>query len=239
MEHRSRYFWFTAGHVIAAIKRLLADPTLAIKEVRLRDGLEMPDAFASALPIPLDPLSMAELDIDAEAASECGGFDFGVMRLSPFVFAGLMRNPGTKFLQAADARHVKWERVAGLYVIGAPGETVRRVNEIDVQFDVHCLPIQPVKDSPNGLPLLPISLNGRLLELGAAIRPLSNISGMSGGPVFAVEHRPRNRFGFRLVGIQSAWHCPTRHVWISPVAEMLELIEEQTSTRSKGRRRSA
>lgn len=223
MGHRDYFFWVTAGHVIHEIQALLANPKFRVKEARLRDGRPLSDKFASSVPVSIEADQM--LGIDAETEEEAFGLDFGILRLSPLVFAGLLSNPGTLFLPAEDSLGGGMEQAAGLYVIGAPGERVRRASSIDVQFEIHCLPVRLLSNAPAELRQFPRSLYGKLVDLGPDNDPMNSIVGMSGGPVFAVEYRTEEEFGFRLVGIQSSWHRPTRQIRVSSIVDVIRFID--------------
>lgn len=223
MGHRDYFFWVTAGHVIHEIQALLANPKFRVKEARLRDGRPLSDKFASSVPVSIEADKL--LGIDAETEEEALGLDFGILPLSPLVLAGLASNPGTLFLPAEDSLGGTIEHAAGLYVLGAPGERVKHVSSIDVQFEIHCLPAHLLSGAPPELRQLPGSLYGKLIDLGPDNNPMNSILGMSGGPVFAVEYRTDEEFGFRLVGIQSSWHRPTRQVRVSPIVDVIRCLD--------------
>jgi len=51
---------------------------------------------------------------------------------------------------------------------------------------------------------------------------LDDITGMSGGPVFALKVGPPMKY--RLVGVQSSWYAPSRSVAVCPAALFLDYL---------------
>jgi hypothetical protein len=222
LGHRDRYFWATAGHVIAELQSILRSDTLLLRQAWLRDGQPMENEDASSIPIALDLENMIALEVD-DPTDVLGGMDFGLMRLSPLVLEAIRRNPGASFLPAEDSLEQRaW---AGLYGIGTPAESVTYSTKRNVRFDIHCLPIEVLDSPPSEVDPVPMALYGRLLQLGDVNRKIASVEGMSGGPVFAVEPRSQVDYGFRLVGVQSAWHRSTRTMRISPIADIIRFID--------------
>lgn len=224
--HRNCPFWVTAGHVIDELKNLLGDDELSILEVRMLAGPPMAGNGSVGLPIALDRGSMGCIDHDVAVPGGGAGLDFGLIRMRPFFVDGLSRIPGVRWLDANDSKGFDPSHTDGLLVIGAPCEGVRADLANDVTLVVHCLPARLLPRAPEDLrPELPCAIYGQLLDETALSAPVREIRGMSGGPVVAVEQRTGGGFGFRVVGIQSAWVSSSRHVRISSIPHMLRAIE--------------
>ena len=222
LRHGDRYFWITAGHVIQRLREIMQDDRVRIREVRLRDGLPLHGLYESSLPIDLQSSPMFGLDCER---GEHAGLDFGMIGLSSFFVHGLASNPGTKFITSSSSGRLADVQAAGLYVMGTPSERVRQASAIDVETHIYCLPVSHIKRPSAGQPRLKRSIYGRLLGLGPPGFCIDNIDGMSGGPVFAVESRGADAYGFRLVGIQSAWHRPSRTVRMTPITDVFHFLE--------------
>lgn len=225
LVYRDQSFWMTAGHVITQLQEMTTDRGLHIQEVLMRDGHPPADMDASCLPIALDPASMFGIDLGQAEHDSDSGFDFGMLALRPIYAANLANNPGTTFFPAEDSMETA-RQSGGLYVIGAPCERVLKTNGTNLRLEVHCLPIKQLGQCPPHLSNCRHAIYGQLVQDGDDPIWIDSIKGMSGGPVFAVEHRAKGKFGFRLVGIQSAWHRPSRTVRISPVRAMLEAMDK-------------
>lgn len=228
-----KYFWVTAGHVINGINEIYNNKDIEVIEAGLRDGLCTGNYSSDLIPISTESLRSFALDADSPRFTNVGGIDLGLVELPSHVLRLIGKNPGAKFIDLRSNIEPDNKAIVGFFVIGVPGETVRRLNDVEWSVFTYFLPMRGRKTAPDGFRQLRAAWYGTLLSLGPPGSELAKIEGMSGGPVIAVERHAHDQYRFRIAGIQSSWRQPSRQVRWVPMTEVLNYIDREARSQQE------
>jgi hypothetical protein len=219
--------WVTAGHVVARIRELLANPKVQILRAGLLDGYETEDA--AAVPVALGDLPLFSAEPE---------FDFGAAGLREAYVAPILANPRFRPLTPAVWHNHERAQPEGYYIVGLPQEWVQ-VREVGTRtgellskatMGIACVPVErdPAPTSEQGeFWGHPGAFYGRLCPVhNDDGSPLKRIEGMSGGPVFSIERTQDGQFRYYLFGIQSAWLPCSRVIRAAPISQVADLIRQ-------------
>lgn len=200
---RNVWFLVTAGHILQQIGEQLQSGRRIFKS-RLLDGLTSRMGY----PIPFD------LDLSSVWYIDRDGYDYGLIPLQPF-FARSLIHGGIRPLTEKHWTHTQ-EPVDEYYLLGFPsqGQIITVTSNVDggkihVDYGSPLLPIQRVIIPPDKLKTpndrfyakVPITTGKHDHEE----TKLTDISGMSGGPIFALKRVGLNTLSYWIIAVQSSW----------------------------------
>ena len=218
-------FWLTARHILEEIERLREDRSINVERSRWVDSAT--GSVELGVPIDLG-------DIPSYRDPE---IDFGAIFIKPGYAAPLLASPGVEPLTPEAWFNHEKAHPEGYYVVGIPDELCEE-DEIGRTEDhriyqctgyVVCNPVEAVspegRSGNDGFWNHPGAFFGRVLEVTDDNgRPLTSITGMSGGPVLSIERTPEARLKYRLFGIQSAWLPQSRILRAEPISKVADII---------------
>jgi len=202
-------FWFlaTAGHVLAGINK-----RLSLGRRRIRS--QVIGGFASGARILSSPFELDKAHVQYEDAN---GADYGFILLHAFHVRGLIAD-GVEPL-----RQLHWTNIPDSMdqkiqhaLLGLPDQAQEvRMTEhngggrINLNIRIPSIPVYPAACPPevsvdNGKRFcaqVPVA-KGRFDDKSISV---TDIAGMSGGPIFAVRRRQDNSFQYWIRAIQSSW----------------------------------
>lgn len=197
-------FLITAGHVLEDIKKRLQSGRRILKS-RLLDGSS---GMTGSIPFELNQSKVFHRNIN--------GDDYDLIPLEAFYSRSLSQG----CIRPLTEKH--WRDIPdpadNYYLIGFPKQAqINKMTEninggkISVDLGSPLIPLQRVSSPPEALkqhvdrfyaevPIIPIPE-----EIGGEKSSLTDISGMSGGPIFGVKHIEQNRLRYWIIAIQSGW----------------------------------
>lgn len=200
------WFLITAGHILRDIETRIK-PRRRIVKARLIDSLQNSQNKES-IPFDFDDAPKAPIYRKEE------GIDYGIIMLRPG-YVRLLLAGGTR---AFDEK--EYENPPGkadkYFLLGFPSQArkidhTRREGGGNITIDIGCplVPIQPVDDPPAELQLteirfyakVPIIKGNRYAEDGK----MTDIEGMSGGPIIAVKKISSGEIRYWIIAVQSGW----------------------------------
>jgi hypothetical protein len=207
VQTKGLLIWMTAGHVLKKLNEIIELKEGCIK-ARWIDNCPNKDAQC----MPCDYPSLHPISVDVE------GYDFGIVLLRQ-----LYRDQLLKIKENMPLTQVHWSldddfKAQGYYLVGLPQEFTK-LEQIATSSEAHeyrssstivSVPLMreyPTthqaesefwkhKDNFYGK-VFPIRNDDGDL--------LTDISGMSGGPIFGVVKIDKSRFEYRLIAVQSCW----------------------------------
>lgn len=199
--------WMTAGHVMHDLDNLLRSSQVRGMRVTWHDNFPHKDAQN----IPCDYSSLHKIPIEMD------GYDFGLISLAGFHAAPIMH---ARENQPLTEHHWTIDGFVGEehYVVGSPHEfselrAVRSDGKIvdysasSESVSVPVTEIDPTIDGDeNDFWQHTDNFYGRIIQVHREDGTLlTDMSGMSGGPIFGVRDIDDKHFEYRLIAIQSAW----------------------------------
>lgn len=220
---RDIWFLVTAGHILRDIDtRLKAGRTIV--NSRLIDGLSSQESFP---PIPFmlgDTLQWYIFE---------NGLDYALIPLPPIIARQLIAGGVSALTEPAWTDMA--DSVDGYFLLGFPNQgadiTVTSngaKGNVQVRLGAPLLPIQRVDDPPDVLKCDTGRFYARVPKSagnvdGKSIK-LTDIKGMSGGPIFAVKRTDTNRSRYWLVAVQSGWAPKSRVLAACPIQPLVDAI---------------
>lgn len=220
---RDIWFLVTAGHILRDLDSRLKAGRRIVKS-RLIDGFASQESFP---PIPFmlgDALQWYVFE---------NGLDYALIPLPPTFARQLIAGGVSALTEPA------WTDMAdsldGYFLLGFPDQgadiTVtsnRAKGNVKVSLGMPLLPIQRVDDPPDVLkcdterfyarvPITAGNVDGKSITL-------TDIDGMSGGPIFAVKRTDTDRFRYWLVAVQSGWAPKSRVLAACPIQPLVDAI---------------
>jgi hypothetical protein len=226
-----RNFWFlvTAGHTLEDTQKRLQSGRRILKS-RLLDGTS---GMAGSIPFDLDLSKIFHIDRD--------GHDYGLIPLRPLFSQSLMQG-GIRPLTEKHWTDIP-EVAENYYLLGFPkqAQTVKVTSNNsggDIRIDFGCplLPLERISTPPEAIdsPVKRFYANVPIVsipkEIEAENSSLTDISGMSGGPIFGVKKIEQNRLRYWIVAIQSSWLPQSRTLaacFIKPFIDSVTKVLEQ------------
>lgn len=220
-----RHIWFlvTAGHILRDLDRRLQAGRRIVKS-RLIDGIASNKSFP-AIPFTLGDTPQWYVYND--------GLDYALIPLSPS-FALQLIAGGVSAL-SEDAWIDVPDSPDGYFLLGFPNQGAEisitshgNEGNVNVRLGTPLLPIQPVDDPPDVLKRgnerfyarVPISTG----QLDGKTVTLTDIDGMSGGPIFAVQQADEDRFQYWVIAVQSGWTEKSRVLAACPIQPLVDAI---------------
>ncbi len=225
MAVNDTWYLVTAGHVLAGIDK-------SVKQGKKLDGFYLVDSWSgrcrSDVPVPL-PFD----SLDKESVGNNDDIDYGIIRLPNLIRDNLMAN-GVEAI--TKEQWINQPAVCEFYwLLGTPTElkaqqTVRQFSssqpsmEDSVQLAAAMLRLEHVVDPPTELLKAHHRIYARFAEDTPQSRiPLSDIDGMSGGPLFGFK-RIDGRLKYWIVGVQSGWLKGKRTIAACPFEVFAEFV---------------
>lgn len=200
--------WMTAGHVLQSLNVLLQSEE--VRGIKARWIDDYPDKQANF--IPCDPSGLRPTPIDIE------GYDFGIVILRPLYAAQILKNKGKVPLTEAYWMVDDGFEAEGYYLVGFPKEftDLKQINEnskkVEFNSSATCVSVPLMKEDQTIHKLEgdfwqhENNFYGQVFPIrNDNGSPLTDISGMSGGPIFGVRRIDENKFEYRIIAIQSSW----------------------------------
>ena len=220
---RDVWFLITAGHVLRDVERRLKDGRQIVK-ARLVDGF----ATNETLPPIVFPFSDTP-----EWHVFSGGLDYALFPLRPLYALQLMEGGVVPLNEESwtDAP----EEPDAYYLLGFPDQaTDVSVNSrsdggvVNVSTGTPLLPVVRVTDPPDTMKLAAERFYAKVPVVAGSgdgrDTSLTDISGMSGGPVFAVAHEGKETLRYWVVAVQSSWLEDSRVLAACPIEPLVNGI---------------
>lgn len=201
IEHGDSWAVVTAGHIFSMLKE-------RAKAGAIFTQWQLDDSAVSSAP---QPPHFFALDIEKEVLflyDDVPGMDYAVFRLSELTRMGAEREgivPIRREQWCTDslAQFDTW------LLVGVPGETVKISREAKVQEKyIVTMKLDRVFSQPTNLNKTEFERLYAKIDfssIGDNGPKVTDIAGMSGGPVFGVRGTPTN-LQYRLIGVQSSWN---------------------------------
>lgn len=163
------------------------------------------------------------------------GRDYGFLRVSPLVYMNLKAN-GKRALTSGEWEILPDEEIESFCVVGVP-TVLRRVSQSDTatRVDKSCiyLEVLPLPKPPEEV-LKPFNrfyarIDVELVESETGTR-LSDIRGVSGGPVFAFRQSEDGSIRYWAIAIQSSWYPKLRIIAACPLIPYINWIRENDTS---------
>jgi len=158
------------------------------------------------------------------------GFDYAVVPIDTIYRMQLEAGGAAPLGKAAWGDHVaEYDQWA---LVGIPSETVAYDRETIITGGIVVMPLEPTEVPPESGPKIENRFYARLKDLGN----VADIDGMSGGPIFALW-KAKDRWEYKVVGVQSSWYRSARIIAASPFASLaaeLEALVESDRIRCQG-----
>lgn len=216
LEVRERWIFITAGHVVKLLDQAMSR---GAKFARWRlDDQAAGDRFkGAAVVVDFDVRDWAFID-DTELGLDYAAFPLRDLYRKQLVAGGAM-----------PLGRDTWGEVSEPYdqfaLVGIPLETVSKEGEFTLTGKLVLLPLEPC-DAPEDAERTPESkFYARIKDRGS----VSDIEGMSGGPVFGLWKR-EEAWRYKVLAVQSTWY-PNKGVTAScPIALLGEVLEDILSS---------
>lgn len=236
VEWKGRTLWFSAGHALEHIREAVDDERNERSELHLVDAFERKGAETVGIAFDVDRLF--------DMREPCG-LDFGFLPLSELAASALRANSEFQPFVLDEWRSPSITPSTGLVVAGYPtaenqsmvtertervesGGLLRTRETRHLRATLVCLPLsRPVSPRRLRHTGMKLAAGTEIVGLLTESDAISDITGISGGPVFAIR---RGRAGYRqldLYGLEVSWKESTRYVRIIPfesIAKALELL---------------
>lgn len=220
---RDIWFLVTAGHILRDL------------EGRLQAGRrilhsKLIDALASPVSPPPIPFTLGETPQSYVCVD---GFDYGLIPLRP-AFVDPLRAGGVVALAEKAWADIP-DAPDGHFLLGFPSQAIEcavtshgEEGNVNVKIATPLLPIHPVHDPPRVLQCSAPRFYGRVPvttgDVGGRTVTLTDIDGMSGGPIFAVKRIGQDRYRYWVVAVQSSWERKSRVLAACLIQPLFEAI---------------
>jgi hypothetical protein len=226
---RDLWFLVTAGHTLEDTKKRLQSSRRILKS-RLLDGTS---GMTGSIPFDLNLSKIFHIDRD--------GHDYGLIQLRPLFSQSLMQGG----IRPLTEKH--WTDIPELaddyYLLGFPKQAqIIKITSndnggrISTDLGVPLLALQRIFTPPKTLesPAERFYANVPITQIPEEIKgenaSLTDISGMSGGPIFGVKQIEQNKLRYWIVAIQSGWLSQSRTLaacFIKPFIDGVTKVLEQ------------
>jgi len=199
--------WMTAGHVLKTLDELFQNNKVSGIKIRWIDNCSIKDAHA----ITCDYTNICKFSIDVE------GYDFGIVILRKFYADQILKVKENVPLTEAHWRLDNGFEPEGFYLVGIPEEftesrQITTSTELYVKSSGTLVSVPLTKEDPI-IHQLEDDFWQHENNFYGQIHPikddkgnlLTNISGMSGGPIFGVCKIDENKYEYRIIALQSGW----------------------------------
>lgn len=226
--------WMTAGHVLHKLDELLYCKKVSGIKARWIDDYE--DKKASFVPCDLSGLHRAQIDVE--------GYDLGIVTLRPFYAAPILKNGNKKPLTESYWIVNDGFKAEGYYLVGAPEEFTisKQINKdskkVDFKSSATCIAIPLIKEdqalhqSEGDFWQYENNFYGKICPiLNDDGSLLTDISGMSGGPIFGVQKINEKKYDYRLIALQSSWLPQSKFMRGTLFAKIIGPLESAISSK--------
>jgi hypothetical protein len=222
-----RWFILTAGHILRDLDAVLAQRDFVHCDLYGNWKSEYTEDGKIAFNYPSCPRwYLYDKDI---------GYDYGLIGIGEYYHAHLVKIG----MSPVSERHVidLPPNLRKHILVGMPSEYV--VSEADRHIEGRIgavtvantlLPVMPVSDPPPELIKPHNRFYGRVAapdEVRRGALAVSDVDGMSGGPIFGFGERQPGNVDYWIVGVQSGWHRPTRVIAACPLEEVFRLLRKK------------
>lgn len=209
--------FLTAGHVLADLKEKLDDDRIEVIDVVLADTFAKDRA--SDKPVPFDVRNEHFYIVDDKEQ----GLDFGAIPLRPYYINLLARN-GTIALDEERWIHQHGVHFDGYAMLGLPQELTSPVVDASGNGAVSPTMFWVVRhETPP--PDTPQTTHPRFVGEIAEGLSVTDIRGMSGGPIFGFRIEGENAVRYWVVALQSTWLPTRRIVFGCPLPTLAPLLK--------------
>lgn len=210
----SQWFLITAGHCIHDIDRLINKSGYQITKCYLIDSMSLGAKHPEPVPFDYKNSNPVCLSEDRE-------FDYGVMVLSSYYRKLLETN---NVLALNEEVWKKQPTKVDFYMLlGVPLE-LTKVNLNDFQITPTLHKVEALSKRPDNFPETNVPLFYGKVFLGKA---LSNIEGMSGGPIFGFYQNDKDELRYWLLALQSRWLPKSHNIMACPTKLLGLFLEEK------------
>ncbi len=150
----------------------------------------------------------------------------------------LLKNDNIEIMDSRGWHNLQAIVPEGYYILGYPFEWTKYEGEINLsgqllsKFEAMpvCLPITKIPCDPK---YVQTSLLTEIDDFCGQIKPfsdgtshqLSDILGMSGGPLLSVERTELGEIRYRLFGIQKSWDKDEQIIQVEPIQRIVKLLD--------------
>lgn len=219
LQHQAQWYFVTAGHIIEDLHRLVEDGWV-LRDCRIVDTL-IPEATSSEPAyLPIDNLLAAGYQYEGKGGDK---IDFALVHIPSLVRIALEAN-GVEALDESGYLSVH-APVACYGLVGVPRERVMSTKRTSTI--AHCLfPIERLSHKDTKFTQTDPDLFYGKVDLGDSIKDLD---GVSGGPIFGFWLDAEQGWKYGVVGIQSKWTYPARHILATPVLLVTTVLDLATA----------
>ena len=234
LHHFDRLMWATAGHVVQELNELFDSPDFELIEASWVDTWNPP----AANKIPCSAVKQAVKYIAPNA-------DFGLVSLDHAAMT-IMNTEGFRPINEGAWRGHECIH-DGHYLIGFPAKYLKPLKETflergttrTISVRLSCTPIFPVSSTRgfsdsedrkfwSEADRFFAHVPGQE-EVEAAV---PDIAGMSGGLILSIGHLGTGEILYQVIGIQSAWHRPTRILKAVPISVVASILADGHNVRA-------
>ena len=230
MDVEDHWFLVTAGHILSDVQKVLSSGQEGVLQARLLDFFGLAAPHSTLVPIEYkDTPKYYEWD-------EAKGIDFGFIHLRPLIRENLLKNnivPIDRRMWVQDPAEFEC-----YFMIGLPTELIRQLtrnrkpgSEARMDLRVAMIPVQKLDAIPAEL-----QTHSEPLFVGK-IPPeesgVSDIAGMSGGPIIGVRRRTDGSAIYAVVAVQSSWYRTSRVILAYPFPSLARRMELELRTASR------
>lgn len=200
--------WMTAGHVLKELEKLLQSNEVNGIKARWIDNCPKKEAQF----IPCDYQSLRRTPIEVE------GYDFGIVLLSRFYADPILKVKENVPLTESHWRLDDGFEAEGYYLVGLPQEftELKQISDDSERYEfrssgtVVSIPLtkedRTIHQSEDDFGKHEYNFYGRVFPIkNDDGNFLTDISGMSGGPIFGIRNIDENKFEYRIIALQSCW----------------------------------
>ncbi len=209
----SQWFLITAGHCISEIEKLIKIHGYKINSCSLIDSLGLDARHFE--PIPFDYITSKPVCL-----SENGDFDYGVIFLSSY------------YKKLLELNHIQplneevWKKQSAkidfYMLIGIPYKLIKVTpNNLEIKTTLH--EVKLIDKRPEEFPDTDTPLFYGCITLDESV---TDIEGMSGGPIFGFYKNDKNELRYWLVALQSTWIKKFKFIKACPTNLLGKFLEE-------------
>lgn len=208
-----QWFLITAGHSIKAVEQLVKEHGYQIVQCSLIDTMSL--GAKHHHPVPFDYVGS-----NPTCLSQNREFDYGIIEVADHY---------KRLLEANNVQPLNeevWKKqpnnVDFYMLLGVPEELTKK-NLNTVQITSTLIRVEVLEQRPEEFPESNVPLfYGRVILDGS----LSNIEGMSGGPIFGFYKSDKGELKYWLLALQSHWLPSSRYIMACPTKLLGEFLED-------------
>ncbi len=226
---KSLLMWMTAGHVLEEIRKLLQ--TEGVGSIKARWIDNDPNVNAKSIPCELAKLRLTSVNIE--------GYDFGFVLLPPYYAKLILAVKENRPLTEAHWRSDDSFEPEGYYIVGIPQEftEVKQLSNgpeiYEYKSSATVLSVPVIKEdaakhlSEDEFWRHDNNFYGKVLPIhNDNGKELTDIKGMSGGPIFGVRSIDKDKIQYRIIAIQSSWLNQSRFTRGTRFDKVIAILNE-------------